>query len=174
MIGVFGWLLPGAAAKSARTRKSWCPAVKSRSCGVGTARPRRNWADRAVRAALARLLPRTLRPHRLVTPGTLLAWHRRLSQRKWRYPNRPGHRGTSQEIRALALRLAPENQALGSPGLPVQRRTILAGMINEYPGSVAQLMKPQLKDHAMGNEAVQVRFCKGALQVKSNFRIRIR
>jgi hypothetical protein len=28
-------------------------------------------------------------------------------------------------------------------------------MINEYPGSVAQLMKPQLKDHAMGNEAVQ-------------------
>jgi putative transposase len=74
------------------------------------ARPQPDWARRAVLAALARLLAAALRGSRLVTPGTLLALHRRLAASKWTYPGRPE---TSQEVCDLVLRLAGENPAWG-------------------------------------------------------------
>jgi putative transposase len=63
-------------------------------------RPRLDWADRAVLAALIRHLPGSLRAHRLVTPGTVLRWHRRLVRNKWTYPHRTGRAPVSAEITA--------------------------------------------------------------------------
>src|SRR5260370_37528835 len=61
-------------------------------------RPRLDRADRAVMAALARLLPGRLRAHRLVTPGTVLRWHRRLLTRSG--PIRTGRDGRQSAPRS--------------------------------------------------------------------------
>ena len=76
-------------------------------------RPRLDGADRAVLTALIRLLPAKLRMHRLVTPGTVLRWHRRLVTRHWTYRHRTGRPPVSAEIAALIERLATENNSGG-------------------------------------------------------------
>jgi transposase len=79
-----------------------------------TARPRMSWADRALIAALARRLPCRRRIALLVTPATILRWHRRLVTRRWTTTHhRPGRPSIPAGLRALTLRLATENPTWG-------------------------------------------------------------
>jgi putative transposase len=110
MIQVFGWLVLLGRSQASKNAEIM---VVRHEVAVLRRQPTpapAGWAERAVLAALARLLPAVLRARRLVTPGMLLAWHRRLVTRKWTYPSRPR---TSTEIRDLVLRLARENPAWG-------------------------------------------------------------
>src|SRR6266568_865821 len=92
--------------------------------------PKPDWADRAVIAALARLLPRHLRVHRIVTPGTLLTWHRRIVKNKRTYRGTTGRPPVPEKIRQLVRQLARQNpqwatgasRASSSAWVPHRRR----------------------------------------------------
>jgi putative transposase len=75
-----------------------------------TPRPRISWTDRAFIAALARLLPARHRCGFLITPATILRWHRQLVRRSWTTQyTRPGRPAIPAGVRALIVRLATEN-----------------------------------------------------------------
>jgi transposase InsO family protein len=78
------------------------------------ARPRFTWSDRALIGALARLVPRERWASFLVTPETILRWHRALVRRHWTYPHRrPGRPALPQGTVELIVRLAQENPRWG-------------------------------------------------------------
>lgn len=78
-------------------------------------RPRLELADRMIFALFARHLPGRLRSFRIVSPGTLLRWHRELLARKWTYPRKSaaGRPPTRAAVRALVVRFAVENPTWG-------------------------------------------------------------
>jgi len=119
-------------------------------------RPHLNWADRALIAALPSLIPkarrRGLRP--LVTPGTILRWHRgivgcRQAARSRR--SRPGRPATRRNVRALVFRLARENPGWGYrricgelAGLCVQAAAPAVWEILKNAGSIPRRGAPGL------------------------------
>jgi putative transposase len=73
--------------------------------------------DRVFLAAASRLLPRAAWPAFLVTPATLLVWHRKLVARTWSYPHRSaGRPPLDPSVTELILQLARENPRWGTSG----------------------------------------------------------
>jgi hypothetical protein len=112
VLRVFGWLALLARSDRAKDAEILLLrhqlAVLQRNAGA----PRLSWADRAILAALARLLPRhrLSQLHLIVSPRTLLRWHADLVRRRWAYPRRtPGRPRAARAIRALVLEMARDN-----------------------------------------------------------------
>lgn len=77
-------------------------------------RPELTESDRGLMGAIAAALPRPRRAGWLVTPDTLLRWHRRRIARHWTHPRRsPGRPRTAAAVRSLAVRMARENPTWG-------------------------------------------------------------
>jgi putative transposase len=116
VLRVFGWLaLP---ARSDRAKDAEILILRHQVAVLQrqVKSPRLSWADRAVLAALARLLPRSqLRQLPLIiSPRTLLRWHAGLVRRHWAYPRRgPGRPGTAASVRTLLLEMAQDNPGWG-------------------------------------------------------------
>ena len=94
-------------------------------------RPKLNWADRALLATLLSVIPKARRHglRLLITPDTILRWHRNIVRRRWSTRSRRGNSGrpaTRRNIRALVCRRSPREPRMGLPQDP--RRTGLLGV----------------------------------------------
>ena len=113
MVTVFAWLTLLARSSSAKDAEILALRHEVAVLRRANPRPRLSWTNRAVFAALTRIMPKELRARRIVTPGTLLRWHRRMAAARWRQPRSPGRPPIPDELVALIVRLARENRRWG-------------------------------------------------------------
>jgi putative transposase len=112
-------------------------------------RPTLRPSDRALLAAMGRLLPPGRRHGLLVTPETVLRWHRELVRRRWTYSHaRPGRPSIDVTTRELVLRLARENSRWGYRRA---RQARLAGLA-EHRSPAARQGGPWSGAKALGAE----------------------
>jgi putative transposase len=141
VLRIFGWL--ALLARSDRAKDAEILLLRHQVAVLQrqVSTPRLSWADRAVLAALARLLTggQLRRVRLIISPRTLLRWHATLIRRRWTYPRRPpGRPRTAQAIRALVLEMAKDNPGWGYRRIHGELTGIGYGVA---PSTVWQILK---------------------------------
>ena len=116
VVRVFGWLALLAGSDQAKDAEILMLRHQVAVLQRQVRTPRLSWADRAILAALARLLPgaHLRRLQLIVSPRTLLRWHADLVRRQWACPHRtPGRPRTALAVRALVVEMARDNPGWG-------------------------------------------------------------
>jgi hypothetical protein len=126
-----------------------------------------------VLAALIRRQPTVLRGHRLVTPATVLRWHRRLVTKKWTYPNRPGHPPLNDTIAENSAGASDQRfQAVELPG-PEHATEGFADWVSVRPGEPVRLFVSTTAAHDAADSPTRSSgcwTCPGALEPVYGFR----
>ncbi len=117
----------------------WCCAVRLAGLRRQVTRPRLEPKDRMVLSALARTPPREVFRARIVTPETLLRWHRQLIARQWTFLPKTKPRGgrprISSIIGGLVIRLARENPAWGTAAFMASSSGSASGSLRRRSGT---------------------------------------
>jgi len=149
MVRLFGWLVLLARSDASKDVEILVLRHEAAVLGRRVTRPKPDWADRAVIAALTRLPPRHLRQQRIVTAATLLAWHRRIVKNKWTYPNTTGRPPVPEEIRELVRQLARRTLAGGTGASKVNSSASGTASARERFGG--SWPKPDSRPHPAGH-----------------------
>jgi hypothetical protein len=116
-------------------------------------RPKLNWADRALLAILLGVIPKARRHglRLLVTPDTILRWHRDIVRRRWAAKStrgKSGRQATRRNIKTLILRLARENPEWGYRRIHGELAACLCSQDFASAGTAAAVTRPGPHDHA--------------------------
>ena len=104
--GILAWLVLMTRSDAAKTAEVLVLRHEVAVLRRGNPKPKLDRTDRTTVAALIRLLPKPVRAHRLVTPATVLRWHKRLTARKWTQPRSPGRPPIIQAFRRRSSQVA--------------------------------------------------------------------
>ena len=132
-------------------------------------RPAMTWTDRLFLAAASRVLPRARWRSFIITPATLLRWHRRLVANRWTYPRSPGRPPLPRDVRALVVRLARDNPRWGYQRLVGELKGLGISLSATTVRTLVARRRPRARGHAERHDVARLHARAPAKSARNRF-----